>query len=607
MTRPLVRVVFALLVVATIAAFLATQQLKGEDPLVLRFFAQPLRFSPNGDDWRDRTRVGFDLSEPARVTFSVMDTEGNEVRRLVDDRELAGDEKHRFTWDGRDDEGRRVPDGTYRLRVLRRDEGRVIDSRKRVSVDRLAPAVELLSAEPGVIAPGEPGQRPEVRLRYRGPANDSPVFRVFRTDRGEPELVLRFRGGGDRTAVWDGRLREGEPAPPGDYAFTVQVRDRAGNPTEAPAPVPTARVARPGTGVSVRPFTLEGPLSVVPAGAVARLRVGPFDRSFDFVLSRLGDPAPLVKGGRVGGTFRLRVPPRARTGLYVVRVRAGSRRAVWPLAVAGLPQTRRARGRPRALVVLPALSWLGLDRVDDDLDGFADSLPEARRVPLTRTLAGGGLPARLRSEAAPLLRFLDRSSLAYDLTTDLSLARGEGPALGNAPGVAFAGSAIWLPAELERRLPGYVRDGGRLASFGADAFRRTVRLRRDAVTAPSRPRPANAFGERTAPLRTGIAPMSVFQDDLGVFAGSGLLGEFTVFERSESLPTGADLTVAAGRDPGEPAFVAFRLGDGLMLRSGTPQWARELAESRLSVEVPRATERIWTLLSGRGALPSSGP
>jgi hypothetical protein len=31
-----------------------------------------------------------------------------------------------------------------------------------------------------------------------------------------------------------------KPAPEGDYAFTVAVRDRAGNLTEAPLPTPTA-------------------------------------------------------------------------------------------------------------------------------------------------------------------------------------------------------------------------------------------------------------------------------------------------------------------------------------------------------------------------------
>ena len=141
-------------------------------------------------------------------------------------------------------------------------------------------------------------------------------------------------------------------------------------------------------------------------------------------------------------------PATARTGVYLVRVRAGDRRAVWPVAVAGLPG-RRAGGRPRPLVVLPVLTWQGLNPVDDDLDGFADTFPSARRVHLDREFAGGALPPGFRSASAPLLRFLDRARLAYDLTTDLSLARGEGPALGNAPGVAIAGSAVWLPASLE--------------------------------------------------------------------------------------------------------------------------------------------------------------
>src|SRR5919108_764187 len=168
MTRPLVRVVFALLVLATIAAFFVTQQLKSEFPLVIRFATQPPHFSPNGDQYRDRSIVGFDLSEPAKVTFSITDGEGNEVRRIVHERRLAGDTKHRFRWDGRDDEGRPVPDGTYRMRVVRRDESRVIDSFKEIDVDRKPPQVELLSARPSLVPAPEPGERQQVRLRYRG-------------------------------------------------------------------------------------------------------------------------------------------------------------------------------------------------------------------------------------------------------------------------------------------------------------------------------------------------------------------------------------------------------------------------------------------------------
>ncbi len=602
MTRPLVRAVFALLVLATIAAFLVTQQLKSEFPLVLRFAVQPMRFSPNGDGVRDRVRLGFDLTERAKIRFSVMDSEGNEVRRIVDDRELGGSTKrsikHRFWWNGRDDAGHRVPDGVYRMRVVRRDEDRVIDSFKEITVDTRPPRVRMAAATPGVIAPGEPGQRPRVKLSYDGPPNQAPEFRVFRTDDGPPRVVLRFRGKG-RSGVWDGRLRDRRPAAPGDYAFTVRVRDHAGNEATAPAAIPTLRIARPGTGVSVRPLTLRGPLSVTPAGGFARLEVGPFDRSFEFALSRLGEPRPLKTGKRIAGKFRVRIPRDALTGVYLVRVRAGDRRAVWPVAVAGLPGGRKkAAGRPRPLVVLPVLTWQALNPVDDDLDGFADTFPSARRIRLDREFAGGAPPAGLVREASPLLRFLDRARLPYDLTTDLALARGEGPALGNAPGVAIAGSAVWLPASLEKRLRDYVDGGGRLVSFGADALRRNAKLAGEVLADPSPPAARNVFGERTGLVRTGPAPLSVSQDDLGLFEGlSSLIGDFTVFERSLALPAGTDTVVAAGRDAEQPALVGFKRGDGLFLRMGTPQWASDLNESQLSTEVQDVTKRVWSLLT----------
>ncbi len=606
MSRPLVRAVFAVLVIATIGAFFLTQQLKGDFPLVIRFATQPAHFSPNGDGVRDESRVGFDLSEPANVSFMVVDAEGAEVRRIVDERRLAGDTKHRFTWDGRNDDGDVVPDGTYRMRVVRRDESRVIDSTKKITVDRRPPrGVTLVSAEPSVVATGLPGETPTVRIRYRGPKNRAPVFRVFRTGDGPPELVRRFRGNRSRTGTWDGEVSAGpeltEPAPEGDYALTVAVRDRAGNLTEAPRPIPRASVARPGTGVSVRNFTLRGPLSAVPAGGLAHLEVGPVDRSFDFVVSRLGDPEAIIDGGRVGGRFRIRIPDRMRTGVYIVRVRAGDDRAVWPLAVAGLPP-RSARGEARPLVVLPALTWQGLNRIDDDADGFADRLPFSDSVRMDRPFADDAMPPRFDEEVSPLLRWLDRERLPYDLTTDLALARREGPALGNAPGVAFAGSELWLPEELLGRIREYVADGGRVAAFGADSFRRTIVLDGDVASDPTPPKRANAFGERTELSRTGTAPFEVFEDRLGLFEGlSDLFGEFTVFESSLDLPRGATRASAAGRDAEQPAFLAYELGDGLVLRLGTPQWARELEESALSLELPQVTNRIWDVLSDGGS------
>ena len=96
------------------------------------------------------------------------------------------------------------------------------------------------------------------------------------------------------------------------------------------------------------------------------------------------------------------------------------------MVVAGVPG-RGAGTRARPLVVLPVITWQGLNRFDDDLDGFPDDLTDGRRVALSRPYANGRLPLGARTQAAPLLAFLDRARLPYDLTTDVSLSEGRGP------------------------------------------------------------------------------------------------------------------------------------------------------------------------------------
>jgi hypothetical protein len=411
-------------------------------------------------------------------------------------------------------------------------------------------------------------------------------------------LVRLFRGNDRRAGVWDGTVRGGQVRS-GNYAFNVKVRDLAGNKTEAPAPIPDAADSRPGTGVTVSRFSLRGPLGVVPAGSVAVLRVGPTPRRFEFALSRLGTTRAVRRDRRRGGRLRVRVPRRSRTGIYLVRVRSRGRRAVWPLAVAGVPP-RRASGRPRPLVVLPVVSWQGRSRVDSDHDGFTETLDNARAIPAEEPFPGGRLPGSFHSEATPLLRFLDRERLGYDLTTDLSLARREGPSMGNAPGVAIAGSARWVPRRVSDLLVEEVRRRGlKVAFFGAGALRRTVSLQGGVLRAPTPPQPADIFGEYKRAFTTSPpAPLREESDRLGLFRSvDSLFGEFSRFERSVELPEGARLLSAAGRDEGEPAFVAYRLGRGIVTRPGTPQWTRELRESSLGVEVPRVTRRIWALLA----------
>ena len=142
------------------------------------------------------------------------------------------------------------------------------------------------------------------------------------------------------------------------------------------------------------------------------------------------------------------------------------------------------------------------------------------------------------------------------------------------------------------------RGGKAVAVFGGRSLRRSVGLLRGTLRFPSPPRADDLFGERTEPERVEPpAPLAVDRDRLSLFGSDSLFGEFGLIDASLGLPDGARLLSAAGREPGSPAFVAYRLGKGTVIRLGTAQWAAQLEERALDAEVPGITKRIWRLLA----------
>ena len=135
------------------------------------------------------SRVGFDLSEAAEVSFSVIDSEGEEVRRLVDDRQLAG--RHASTASAgtaATTTAAVVPDGVYRLRVVPAQGGaggRLDQGGAGRHAAAAGSSIASVRAERG---------RPRAAARGRcasataGPRNEAPEFRVFRTDDDVPRV-----------------------------------------------------------------------------------------------------------------------------------------------------------------------------------------------------------------------------------------------------------------------------------------------------------------------------------------------------------------------------------------------------------------------------------
>jgi len=343
-------------------------------------------------------------------------------------------------------------------------------------------------------------------------------------------------------------------------------------------------------GVAVSYFSLIGPLVPVKPGAIARFEVGPLPHNVTWRLAPYGRGGAIRRGQARGTTIAVRIPRNANPDVYSLFVTSGSRHAAGPLVVGN------AGGAAPVLVVLPAMTWQAQNAVDSSRDGWPDTLDTGDSVPLARGFLHGRPPQSVLSESVPTLEFLSRIRANYDLTTDVALAAGKTPGIAGHNGVLLAGSERWLTPKLSLQLRRFVAGGGTVASFGIDALRREVVLSHGMLVKPSRRARADVFGERTSVFGSPEAPLVVSQDKLGVFSGTdGFIGLFTRLERSDALNPKAALLTAAGRgDDPKPDFVAYTLGQGLVIRVGAAGWPAALQSSQ---EAANATRRIWTLLS----------
>lgn len=120
-------IVFALLVLATLAAFAYAQRVK-RDPLVLdrvSFVGAPQgkgtervhSFTPNDDCRHDLMRIRFRTTVSGNGTVQVIKPGGSVVYTLARDEFLKRYTFHTYYWDGRQRGGGTAHPGRYKLRV----------------------------------------------------------------------------------------------------------------------------------------------------------------------------------------------------------------------------------------------------------------------------------------------------------------------------------------------------------------------------------------------------------------------------------------------------------------------------------------------------------
>jgi hypothetical protein len=146
-----------------------------------------------------------------------------------------------FHWNGRESDGQLAPDGNYYLRVALRHQGATVNlTQSPVRIKTVPPRPVITRVTP-VVIPTASGSR-RVTIQYTGNENRGGTILLYQTGQaGAPRLLKSFltpwKG---QTAVWDGTVRLGQPAPAGTYLIALEVTDAACNTGRYPASIPPA-------------------------------------------------------------------------------------------------------------------------------------------------------------------------------------------------------------------------------------------------------------------------------------------------------------------------------------------------------------------------------
>lgn len=204
----------------TATAFAVTESLKLERSPVAAPRIDKV-FSPVCDCESSSAAIRFRLRKADRLRVAIVG-DGEVVRTLVrSQREPAGDVE--YEWDGRDDRGEVVPEGSYRPRVHLSEQRRTIEFPNPIRVDVTPPRIRVVSAAPATISPDGDGRSDRVQIRYRISENAHALLFVD----GRRAVYTRFQPQEGVMSWYAKRARRS--ARPGRYRLEVAAEDTAGN------------------------------------------------------------------------------------------------------------------------------------------------------------------------------------------------------------------------------------------------------------------------------------------------------------------------------------------------------------------------------------------
>jgi hypothetical protein len=292
--RLLTTATIAGLLIATAAAFAITERLKLTKSSVYGTkVAKGL--SPTCGCARGKAGISFKLRKHDDLTVSVLNVHNEEVALLASQSFPKG--LVRLKWNGRDDLGKRAPDGTYLVRIHLSGAHQTITLPNRLLVATTAPQILTVSRNRDVFSPDGDKQADFVRLTYQ---LSKPARVILYLD--GKQVLKSFHHPQSGGVSWYG-TSDDAVLPAGTYTLEMGAVDPFGNST------PVAERFR--VTVQIRYITIAAHRITVAAGH--RLVIGVSTDAKRYAW-RLGK----VKGHSRSHVLNVRVP--TRRGRYTLVV-----------------------------------------------------------------------------------------------------------------------------------------------------------------------------------------------------------------------------------------------------------------------------------------------
>ena len=250
------------------AAFAVTERLKLERSPIFGTRVDPAVSPYSGR----RADIIFKVRKADDLSLAIVDRRDQVVRALISSHHVRPGRKD-YKWNGRDDSGSPVPQGTYRPRIHLAAEHRTILLPNPIVVDTKAPHISVTRTSLAVVSPDGDARHDYLTIFFK---SSEPVRAVLYAN---GRLAVKLKSFKADSLQW-GR-RNGMPTKPGVYRLRLRAIDEAGN--KGPA-------TRPFT-VRIRYITLGRHVIRARAGGRITVQVSTDAR---YYLWRIGS-----RGGRV--------------------------------------------------------------------------------------------------------------------------------------------------------------------------------------------------------------------------------------------------------------------------------------------------------------------